>query len=144
MDLTEARRLEAAATTGPWMFAHLPDKEWPNFEWYVWGAPSAVSVGDATSEANAAFIAYMRNNATDYFDAVEQRDQLREALERLLGALDGATHGLFEEWPATQGAVQAEGILIADLEPEISIADAVLARLREPEQQGSGDEEGDL
>jgi hypothetical protein len=105
VDLTEARRLEAAATPGPWRVLEDDDPEGTSIlgggeegsiaEGQVafalrWeGEHSAAGSSDRNpDEANAALLVHLRNHATDYFDAVEQRDQLREALGEAVNALE--------------------------------------------------------
>lgn len=76
--MTNVKRLMDEATTGPWITQHVPDKAYSG-DWYIWGAPSAVSVGDVINEADARLIVHAVNALPDYEAAVN-------ALERLIVA----------------------------------------------------------
>lgn len=135
--ISEGRRLEAAATPGPWTgrgpriyYAQcqevLAESDMLNRNH---GLLRVETTGRARSwAADAALLVHLRNHATDYFDAVEALGDLDNIVANYLGR--EGQGDLFMLRPKVREA--------------LSRARAVLARLREPAKQGSGDEEGEL
>ena len=63
-------------------------------------------------------------------DRVPNYEAAVDALGRLISAVDGASHELWEEWSETKGAVRGEGVMVGDLEPDLTVARTALRRLR--------------
>lgn len=77
-ELAEGRRLEAAATKGPWR-AKCSGHDYPYIE-----AETGWQAGcgeDFAKMPDADLIVWLRNNASTLLDAAEERDRYRTALE---------------------------------------------------------------
>lgn len=77
-NVSQGRAHDAAMSDEPWVAAHETEDDFAG----IFGRLRLATMGERGT-ANAAGIAWMRNNLRDLLDAAEERDRLRAKVEAL-------------------------------------------------------------